>query len=44
LQAPPVRGEGLVPLKGKAKADGEDVLTPLIQQAATNILTEVARK
>ncbi|HZR66544.1 MAG TPA: hypothetical protein VFA85_15475 [Terriglobales bacterium] len=31
-------------LKGKAKADGEDVLTPLIQQAATNILTEVTKK
>jgi hypothetical protein len=30
-------------LKGKAKSDGEDVLTPLIQQAATNILTEVTK-
>ena len=30
-------------LKGKAKADGEDVLTPLIQ-AATSILTEVGKK
>ena len=31
-------------LKGKAKSDGEDVLTPLIQQTATNILTEVTKK
>jgi hypothetical protein len=31
-------------LKGKAKADGEDVLTPLIEQEATNILTEVTKK
>jgi hypothetical protein len=31
-------------LKAKAKADGEDVLTPLIEQAATNILTEVTKK
>ena len=31
-------------LKGKAKSDGEDVLTPLIQQAANNILTEVTKK
>jgi hypothetical protein len=31
-------------LKGKAKTDGEDVLTPLIQQAATTILTEVTKK
>lgn len=31
-------------LKGKAKSDGEDVLTPLIQQEATNILTEVTKK
>lgn len=31
-------------LKGRAKADGEDVLTPLIQQAATSILTEVVKK
>lgn len=31
-------------LKGKAKSDGEDVLTPLIQQAATNVLTEVTKK
>ncbi len=31
-------------LKGKAKGDGEDVLTPLIQQAAENILTEVTKK
>ena len=31
-------------LKGKSKTDGEDVLTPLIQQAATTILTEVSKK
>jgi hypothetical protein len=31
-------------LKGKAKSDGEDVLTPLIEQAATNVLTEVTKK
>jgi hypothetical protein len=31
-------------LKGKAKSDGEDVLTPLIQQAATAILTDVTNK
>jgi hypothetical protein len=31
-------------LKGKAKSDGEDVLTPLIQQAATTIFTEVTKK
>ncbi len=31
-------------LKGKAKTDGEDVLTPLIQQAANTILTEVTKK
>lgn len=31
-------------LKGKSKSDGEDVLTPLIQQAATSILTEVTKK
>ncbi|HEY4052751.1 MAG TPA: hypothetical protein VGL74_03370 [Terriglobales bacterium] len=31
-------------IKGKAKSDGEDVLTPLIQQEATNILTEVTKK
>lgn len=31
-------------LKGKAKTDGEDVLTPLIEQAATTILTEVTKK
>jgi hypothetical protein len=31
-------------LKGKAKSDGEDVLTPLIQQAANTILTEVTKK
>jgi len=30
-------------LKGKAKSDGEDVLTPLIQKAASNILTEVTK-
>ena len=31
-------------LKGKAKSDGEDVLTPLIQQAANSILTDVTKK
>src|SRR5581483_4737385 len=31
-------------LKGKAKSDGEDVLSPLIQQAATSVLTEVTKK
>jgi hypothetical protein len=30
-------------LKGKAKSNGEDVLTPLIQQAATSILTDVTK-
>jgi len=31
-------------LKGKPKHDGEDVLTPLIQQAANNVLTQVTKK
>ncbi len=31
-------------LKGKAKNDGEDVLTPLIQQAANSVLTQVTKK
>ncbi len=31
-------------LKGKAKTDGEDVLSPLIQQAAEAVLTQVAKK
>jgi len=31
-------------LKAKAKSDGEDVLTPLLQQAATTVLTEVSKK
>ena len=31
-------------LQGKAKSDGEDVLTPLLQQAATNVLTTVSPK
>jgi hypothetical protein len=31
-------------LKAKAKSDGEDVLTPLIQQAANSVLTEVTKK
>jgi|SRR5579883_157652 hypothetical protein len=31
-------------LKGKAKSDGEDVLTPLLQQTANTVLTEVTRK
>jgi hypothetical protein len=31
-------------LQGKAKTDGEDVLTPLLQQAATTVLAEVSKK
>lgn len=31
-------------LKAKAKSDGEDVLTPLLQQAATTVLEQVAKK
>ncbi len=31
-------------LAGKAKSNGEDVLTPLLTQAATSILTEVTKK
>jgi hypothetical protein len=31
-------------LKGKAKHDGEDVLTPLMQQAANSVLTQVTKK
>jgi len=31
-------------LQGKAKSDGEDVLTPLLTQAANNVLTEVSKK
>lgn len=31
-------------LKGKAKSDGEDVLTPLMEQAANAILTDVTKK
>jgi hypothetical protein len=31
-------------LKGKAKSDGEDVLTPLLQQAANNVLGQVGKK
>lgn len=31
-------------LKGKAKSDGEDVLTPLLEQAANNVLGEVTKK
>jgi hypothetical protein len=30
-------------LQGKAKADGEDVLTPLLTQAATSVLTQVSQ-
>ncbi len=30
--------------KAKAKSDGDDVITPLIQDAANNILTEVTKK
>jgi hypothetical protein len=31
-------------LAGKAKSDGEDVLTPLLQQTATTVLTQVSSK
>jgi hypothetical protein len=31
-------------LQAKAKSNGEDVLTPLLQQAANNVLTEVSKK
>jgi hypothetical protein len=31
-------------LQGKAKSDGEDVLTPLLQQTANSVLTEVTKK
>lgn len=31
-------------LKAKAKSDGEDVLTPLLQQAANNVLGQVSKK
>jgi hypothetical protein len=31
-------------LKVKAKSDGEDVLTPLLTQVATNVLTEATKK
>jgi hypothetical protein len=31
-------------LQGKAKSDGEDVLTPLLQQTANTVLTQVATK
>lgn len=31
-------------LESKAKSDGEDVLTPLLQQAATTVLTAVSKK
>jgi cell division ATPase FtsA len=31
-------------LQAKAKSDGEDVLTPLLTQAATNVLTKVSQK
>ncbi|MDQ6785898.1 MAG: hypothetical protein M3033_03650 [Acidobacteriota bacterium] len=31
-------------LKGKAKKDGEDVLTPLIEQVATAIVTDITKK
>jgi hypothetical protein len=30
-------------LQGKAKSDGEDVLTPLLTQAATAVLTQVSQ-
>jgi hypothetical protein len=31
-------------LQAKAKADGEDVMTPLLTQVATNVLTEATKK
>jgi hypothetical protein len=31
-------------LKGKAKSDGEDVLTPLLEQVANNVLGEVTKR
>jgi len=31
-------------LKGKAKSDGEDVLTPLLQQTAGEVLGAAAKK
>jgi hypothetical protein len=31
-------------MKGKAKTDGEDVFTPLMQQAANSVLTQVTKK
>ena len=31
-------------LQGKAKSDGEDVLTPLLQQTANSVLTQVSQK
>jgi hypothetical protein len=31
-------------MKGKAKSDGEDVLTPLLQQEANTVLTEVTKR
>lgn len=31
-------------LQGKAKSDGEDVLTPLLQQTAADVLGQVSKK
>jgi len=31
-------------LQGKAKADGEDVMTPLLTQLATTVLTEAVKQ
>jgi hypothetical protein len=31
-------------LQGKAKSDGEDVLTPLLQQTANTVVTQVGKK
>jgi hypothetical protein len=31
-------------LQGKAKTDGEDVLTPMLQQTANTVITQVAKK
>jgi hypothetical protein len=31
-------------LQGKAKSDGEDVLTPLLEQTANEVLTQASKK
>ena len=40
-QSSPVLQNGL---QGKAKADGEDVLTPLLQQTANTVVNQVGKK